>query len=171
MKYNHFWVIIFIFEYYGNTSWCSSLSLPPRSMERGWLPTRLFPPCFLSNLSILGDIGTSFHKSPQLGNTTQPFRNDPSCREQSPPALWGWSLTRGLLPQVCPWSSCAVIKTGPWQFSCGSQQALHTSHGLGRLFGRPFCPPQGSGCTSASSAWLLICLGMRGPEGSKGPWG
>lgn len=136
-----------------------------------------FPPG--SSLHVFSLISAFSGTLGPLSTSLRSWETQPSPSEIIPPAKNSLhqhsrvGLSHGAcLPQVsCPWSSCAGIKMGPWQFSCGSQQALHTSHGLCRLLGRPFCPHQGSGCMSASSAWLLICFGMRGPEGSKGPWG
>ena len=174
--------LIFIFEYYGNVSWCfcvcvspslslslslsHSPSLPPGSIQSSWLPTLVFPPSFLSSLSILSDFRNSFHKAPQLGNTTQSSISIPPAKS-SLCQPFGSGLSHRLLPRAShPGGICADIKEGPWQFSRGSQQAPHTCCGLCRLSSRPFCSLSGMRVHISQlppASWsALECMGQRG---------
>lgn len=107
---------------------------------------------------------------PQLGNTTQSSRSIPPAKSSFCQHS-GSGLSHRHLPQAShPWSICAGIKKGPWQFSWSSRQAPHTRCGLCRLSSRPFCSLSGiRENTSQLPPGSLIGLGMHGPEGDNGP--
>ena len=156
MKYNHFW-LVFIFEYYGNVSWCFcmsvclclclSLSLP-LSTSKEHTKQLTSHPGLPSMFSLQSQHSQGLQKLfPQVspaGKHKPVLQKYSSCKEQLLPGLWVWPFTQELLPHAShPWSICAGIKKGPLQFSRSSQQAPHTRCGLCRLSSRPFCSLSG----------------------------
>lgn len=134
---------------YGCVSLSLSLSLSlPLSTSREhtkWLTSHPgYPSMFSFQSQHSQGLQKLFPQVSPAGKHNPVLQKYSSCKEQLLPALWVWPFTQALLPQAFhPWSICAGIKKGPWQFSWSSRQAPHTRCGLCRLSSRPFCSLSG----------------------------
>lgn len=163
---------MFLMFLYGCVSLSLSLSLaPPLYLQGAYKVTTSHPGhlhVFFSVSAFSGTSESSFHKSPQLGNTTQSSEVFLLQRAASASTL-GLACYTSTPPQAShPWSICAECKRTPWPVQL-EFTARPTRCGLCRLSSRPFCSCQGLGEHQPASTEAWVTLEMHvGQE--RGQW-